>query len=118
MYQNLGTQEYRSNDVMGANPVHLIVMAYDVAINACEQKDFTRAVKSVTVMRDALNFEYAEVSTGLFRLYQWCLDCIRMEDYASAAKTLRELRQAWAVVEKRAMPTPPAYQSQSVMARA
>jgi flagellar protein FliS len=112
MYNAYGKQEYRTNDVMGANPVHLVVMAYDVAINACEQKDFAKATKAVSVLRDALNFDYADVATGLFRLYQWCLDCIRQEDYTSAARTLRELRQAWAVVEKRAMPVPaaaPAY---------
>jgi len=121
MYNAYGKQEYRTNDVMGANPVHLVVMAYDVAINACETHDFAKATKAVTVLRDALNFDYAEVATGLFKLYQWCLDCIRQEDYSSAERTLRELRHAWAVVEKRSMPVAPAapaYQSQGVMARA
>jgi hypothetical protein len=29
---------------MGASPVWLVIMAYDLAINACETKDFVRAV--------------------------------------------------------------------------
>jgi flagellin-specific chaperone FliS len=87
--------EYRQQDVMGASPMRLIVMAYDLAIRSCEQKDFEKAVKTIGVLRDSLNFDYPEVSVGLFRLYQWCLECIRQGDYASAANTLRELRTAW-----------------------
>jgi flagellar protein FliS len=106
MYNNFGTQQYRQNDVMGASPVRLVIMAYDVAINACEKQDFARATQAISVLRDTLNFEYADVATGLFRLYQWCLDSIRKGDYSTAAKTLQELRQAWVVAEKRSAPAP------------
>jgi hypothetical protein len=41
---------------------------------------------------------------GLFRLYQYCLDCIRQGDYASALSALRELREAWAQTEKKMSP--------------
>jgi flagellin-specific chaperone FliS len=100
--------QYRQQDVMGASPIHLVVMAYDVAIKACETEDFTKATKAISVLRDALNFDYPEVSVGLFRLYQWCLECLYQNDYNSAASTLRELRESWASAEKqvsgRAMP--------------
>jgi flagellin-specific chaperone FliS len=82
-------------------------MTYDLAITACEKQDFARATKAISVLRDALNFDYAEASVGLFRLYQWCLDCIRQGDYQSALTTLRDLREAWATVEKRLSPTLP-----------
>ncbi len=102
MYQAyFRTQEYRQQDVMGASPIRLVVMAYDVAIQACEQKDFERAVKAISVLRDALDFDYQEVAVGLFRVYQYCLDCIRKGDYAQAACNLKELREAWVVTEKR-----------------
>jgi flagellar protein FliS len=100
-YQN---QEYRQQDVMGASPIRLVVMAYDLAIRSCEQKDFSRASKAITVLRDALNFDYPEVSVGLFRLYQWCLDCLRQGDYDGALVTLRELRDAWSRTEKKMAP--------------
>jgi flagellin-specific chaperone FliS len=106
MYNAYKTMEYRQQEVMGASPVKLVVMTYDVAIQACEQKDFVRATRAVSLLRDALNYDYAEVAVGLFSLYQWCLDCIRKEDYANALVTLRELRQAWATVEKRLSPVP------------
>ena len=100
MYQNYKADQYRQHDVLGASPIRLVIMAYDVAINACEQNDFSRATQAISVLRDALNFDHADVANGLFGLYQWCLDCIRRENYSLAAQTLRELRAAWATAEK------------------
>lgn len=105
MYQkSYGAQEYRQQDVMGASPIRLVVMAYDVAITSCEKQDFSRAIQAVSILRDALNFDYPEPSLGLFRLYQWCLDCIRQGDYSAAETTLRELREAWSTIEKNIAP--------------
>jgi flagellin-specific chaperone FliS len=106
MYRGYGSQEYRQQDVMGASPVRLVVMAYDVAIQACEQNDFIKATRAVSLLRDALNFDAGQAAMGLFQLYQWCLDCIRQQDYATALQTLRDLRDAWVIVEKRFEPIP------------
>jgi flagellin-specific chaperone FliS len=101
MYQkSYRNEDYRQQEVMSASPLHLVVMAYDAAIRACEMKDFTKATKTIGLLRDALDFDYPEVSLGLFRLYQWCLDCIRQGDYNSATVTLRELRAAWRTAEQ------------------
>jgi flagellin-specific chaperone FliS len=102
--QTYRSQEYRFQEVTGASPVHLVVMAYDVAIRACEQEDYERATRAINMLRDALNFDYADTAMGLFKLYQWCLDCIRTQNYAEAMRTLRELRDAWAAVEKQLSP--------------
>jgi flagellin-specific chaperone FliS len=102
--QQYRNQEYRQNDVLGASPIRLVVMAYDLAIQSCEKKNFEKAVRAITVLRDALNFEYQDVALGLFRLYQWCLDCIRQGDYESAIATLTELRDAWEQTEKKITP--------------
>jgi len=85
---------------MNASPLRLVIMTYDLAIRACEQQDFAKAAKTISALRDALDLDYPEVSVGLFRLYQWCLDCIRKNDYASATTTLRELRTAWLATEQ------------------
>lgn len=91
---------------MSASPIRLVVMAYDVAIRACHQQDFERATRAITLLRDALNFDYAEVAVGLFRLYQWCLECLRAGDFQSALNVLVELREAWVEAEKKVTPTP------------
>src|SRR5689334_7563934 len=100
MYQEAYRNKYKQQDVMSASPLRLVIMTYDLAIRACEQKDFAKATKTISALRDTLDLDYPDVAMGLFRLYQWCLDCIRKNDYASAITTLTELRGAWAATEK------------------
>ncbi len=100
MYQTTYHKQYRQQDVMSASPLRLVIMTYDLAIRSCEQQDFGKAIKTISALRDALDLDYPEVASGLFRLYQWCLDCIRKGDYASAITTLSELRGAWAATEQ------------------
>jgi flagellin-specific chaperone FliS len=97
----VGTQEYRIQSVMGASPLKLVIMAFDVAIQATTEEDFERATKAVSCLRDALDFDQGSISIGFFRLYQWCLDCIRTGNYQEARKTLSSIRDAWISVEKR-----------------
>jgi flagellin-specific chaperone FliS len=99
MYQSAYRSQYQKQDVMSASPLRLVIMTYDLAIRSCEQQDFSKAVKTISALRDALDMDYPEVALGLFRLYQWCLDCIRQGDYASAINTLTELRGAWVTTE-------------------
>ncbi|HEX2998061.1 MAG TPA: flagellar export chaperone FliS [Anaerolineales bacterium] len=100
MYQTAYYKKYQQQDVMNASPLHLVIMTYDLAIRACEQQDFAKAIKTISALRDTLDLDYPDVAVGLFRLYQWCLDCIRKGDYASAITTLTELRGAWAATEQ------------------
>lgn len=100
MYQDVYRNNYKQQDVMSASPLRLVIMTYDLAIRSCEQKDFEKAVKTISALRDALDMNYPDVALGLFHLYQWCLDCIRSGDYASAITTLSELRGAWATTEQ------------------
>jgi flagellin-specific chaperone FliS len=100
MYQSTYHKNYRQQDVMNASPLRLVIMTYDLAIRACEQQDFAKATKTISALRDSLDLNYPDVSMGLFRLYQWCLDCIRQGDYPSAITTLSELRGAWAATEQ------------------
>ena len=115
MYQTAYHSQYRQQDVMGASPLRLVIMTYDLAIRSCEQKDFEKSIKTISALRDALDLNYPEVSVGLFRLYQWCMDCIRQGDYEAAIHTLTELREAWKMTEQTitarqvAAATPPAY---------
>lgn len=100
MYQGTYHKQYRQQDVMSASPLRLVIMTYDLAIRACEQQDFGKAIKTISALRDTLDMNYPDVSTGLFRLYQWCLDSIRRGDYGTAITTLSELRSAWVTTEQ------------------
>jgi flagellar protein FliS len=101
MYQGTYHKQYRQQDIMSASPLRLVIMTYDLALLACEQRDFAKAVRTISALRDALDLDYPEVSTGLFRIYQWCLDCVRKGDYASTINTLTELRGAWVLTEQK-----------------
>jgi flagellin-specific chaperone FliS len=101
MHTAYGASEYRKQDVLSASPVHLVVMAYDLAIRSCDIKDFDTAVKAITALRDALDYDFPDAAAGLLALYNWCLDCVRQRDYDAAKKVLLELRDAWATVERR-----------------
>ena len=92
--------DYNQQEVMMASPVRLVVIAYDMAIKACEREDFNHATKTISALRDALNFEYGEMAVTLYGLYQWCIDCIRREEFQEAEYTLRELRSAWVIAEQ------------------
>jgi flagellar secretion chaperone FliS len=94
-------KEYQQQEVTSATPLHLVIMAYDLAIKSCERRDFQKATITIGALRDALNFDIPEVSLGLFKIYQYCLDNIRKGDYATATNTLTELRDAWKQTELR-----------------
>lgn len=81
---------------MSASPLRLVIMAYDAAIIGCEQRHLIKTTRALAVLRDALNFDYAEIAGRLFSLYEWCADLARKGQYDEAARILRELRDAWA----------------------
>jgi flagellin-specific chaperone FliS len=96
-----GINQYKKNDVEGASPIRLVVMAYDLAILSCEKQDIDKAVKAVEALRRALDFDYPEAAGGLLALYQWVLECLRKNDFEAAKNILLDLREAWAMVEKK-----------------
>lgn len=100
MYQAAYTNSYKQQEVISASPLRLVIMAYDLAIRSCERKDFEKAITTINALRDCLDMDYPEVASGLYGLYQWCLECVRKGDYSNAANILAELRGAWISVEK------------------
>jgi len=92
-------KEYQKQEVNSATPLHLVIMAYDLAIKSCEHRDFQKATTTIGCLRDALDFDVPEVSMGLFSIYQYCLDNIRKGNYEAATSTLTELRDAWKQTE-------------------
>ena len=99
------TQTYRMNQIAGASPLDLLIMAYDAALASCGQSDLVRLTKAVSVLRDALDYSYdAEVALGFFRLYQYIGDLGRQGNFDEAAGLLRELRDAWVQIREQHQP--------------
>lgn len=95
---------YIIQQVKNATPEKLILMLYEVGIKSCQAKDHTRAVKVVTELIAALNFEYKEISLRLFDLYRYALDQLHNRKFGEALTVLEGLHDVWesAVINKNA----------------
>lgn len=99
------TQTYRMNQIAGASPLDLLIMAYDAALASCGQSDLVRLTKAIGVLRDALDYSYdADIALGFFRLYQYVGDLGRQGNFDEAASLLRELRDAWVQIREQHQP--------------
>lgn len=86
---------YHDSQVLGASPMQLILMIYEIGIAACARRDVDRARRAVCELIATLNFDYDEIAVPLFRLYEYCLNQIATGSCEEASKTLRQLKQAW-----------------------
>ncbi len=61
-----------------------------------------KARQGLVELISALNFDYHDVSLGMFRLYNYCLDNIKQENYDEVIVILKGLREAWSESMKNA----------------
>ena len=94
--------QYRTQQVMSASPMRLVLLLYDLAITGCESRDAERASAPVRELIGSLNFEVDQIAVELFRLYEYCLWEIRRNRFTEAAGILRRLKQAWEEAAARA----------------
>jgi flagellin-specific chaperone FliS len=86
---------YHESDILMARPEQLLLTLYDQAILGCKKQDEGKASSALAKLIDALDFDYAEVSTGLFRLYEYLLRMVWKRNFSQALPILSELRQTW-----------------------
>lgn len=86
---------YLNTKVTSATPEQLMLMAYDVAIVNCQKKDSQKASLALTELIGSLNFEYEEIALGLFRLYQYCLNLVKKQQFDEPYTLLKELKESW-----------------------
>jgi flagellin-specific chaperone FliS len=92
-----GIDAYRTNQVMGASPGHLVLLLYDHVIKSLKDSDMRGASKGIVELMSSLDLDYQEVSGKLFSLYEYCLDLVKRQEYDQALKIMTEMRQMWAV---------------------
>lgn len=91
---------YQKNQIMSLTPAQLVLKIYDYAILGCKLKNSQKVSKALIELISGLNFNYGEIPLGLFRLYQYCLDIIKKDQFEEALKILSELRDAWIDIVK------------------
>ena len=92
---------YQRNQIMSLSPIQLVIKVYDFAILNCKKKDIDKASKAIIELMSAFNFDYQDISLGLFRLYQFCLDQIKKGEFEDSIKILERLRETWIQIQQK-----------------
>ncbi len=90
--------QYLLKEIMEATPQQLLIKLYDIAIMNCQKKDLAKTTAAIQVLISALKYdneEVAGISVGLFRLYQYCQEEMRQQNYDMVYKILTDLRETW-----------------------
>jgi flagellar protein FliS len=90
--------QYLVNEITQATPKQLLIKLYDFAIVNCKKQNLAKTNEAIQVLISSLSFEnkeVSEVSTGLLKLYQFCQDQMRKENYSIVYEILTELKESW-----------------------
>lgn len=90
---------YLVKEIMEATPQQLILKIYDFAIVNCQKKNIEKTNKAIQELINALKFEGGEevkqIAVGLLKLYQFCQDEVRKQNFDVVLKVLSDLRDTW-----------------------
>jgi flagellin-specific chaperone FliS len=87
---------YLEQEVLSWSKEKIILKMYDLFIVSCKRQDVNKMSRVLVELMGALNFEYEETATRLYRLYEYCQRCIFQKKYDEALYIITELRNAWA----------------------
>jgi len=89
------TTAYVAQQAQGMSQQQILLQLYDFAVAGCLAGDARKATAAIVELIAALNFDYEEIATGLYRLYEYSLREIRAKRFDEARKILTGLRDAW-----------------------
>jgi flagellar protein FliS len=90
--------QYLVKEIMEATPQQLLLKIYDFALLNVQRKNIEKTNAAIQELINSLNFndeKACEISTGLFRLYQYCQDQTRKKNFEIVYKILSGLRDSW-----------------------
>ncbi len=87
---------YLEQEVMSWSKEKIILKMYDLFLVSNKRQDVTKMSKVLIELMGALNFEYEETATRLYRLYEYCQRCVFQKKYDEAYHIISELRNSWA----------------------
>ena len=101
MYGNSGQggknniPNYLEQEVYSWSKEKLILKMYELFIVSAKRGDVPKMTKVLIELMGALNFEYEETATRLYRLYEYCQRCIFQKKIDEALYVITELRNTW-----------------------
>lgn len=87
---------YLEQEVLSWSKEKLILKMYDLFIVSCKRKDNSKMSRVLIELMGALNFEYEETATRLYRLYEYCQRLVFQKRYDEASEIIKDLRGSWA----------------------
>ncbi|HID09703.1 MAG TPA: flagellar protein FliS [Candidatus Latescibacteria bacterium] len=88
-------QQYKAREILSASPAKLVFHIYDYIIQRCLKKDAPKASKAIALLIDSLDFECGEISSSLFRLYEYSMRMVWEGNYDIVLHIFRELKETW-----------------------
>ncbi len=89
------TTTYVTTRTQGMSQQQMLLELYDFAIAGCLARDSRKASAAIVELIAALNFNYEEIATGLYRLYEYALREVKAQHFDAAHTVLAGLREAW-----------------------
>jgi flagellar protein FliS len=87
---------YLENQILNSKPEELVLKVYDFILLNIKKKNYNKANAGIIELIAALNFDYQDVSLGLFKLYTYCQNQIRKENWTEAQEIIQDIRNSWA----------------------
>jgi flagellin-specific chaperone FliS len=87
---------YLEQEVLSWSKEKIILKMYDLFIVSCKRSDVPKMSRVLVELMGALNFQYEETATRLYRLYEYCQRCIFQRKFDEALNIITELKNAWA----------------------
>lgn len=91
---------YIEQEVLSWSKEKIILKMYDLFIVSAKRKDVNKMSKVLIELMGSLNFEVGDISTRLYRLYEYCQRCIFQKKFDEAVHIIKELRDTWALTFK------------------
>ncbi|MGQ9818864.1 MAG: flagellar protein FliS [Candidatus Kapaibacteriales bacterium] len=86
---------YLEQEVMSWSKEKIILKMYDLFILSAKKKDVNKMNRVLVELMGALNFDYEETATRLYRLYEYVQRLVFQKRYNDAINIIQELRNAW-----------------------
>ncbi len=89
---------YVLNEILNATPQQLLIKVYDFAIGQCKRRNIEKTNKALMTLIESLKYDteaVSEISMGLRKLYEFCQDQVRKNNFDIALTILTDLRETW-----------------------
>ena len=94
------TNPYVVQKVMSASPAQLISYVYDAGIKACALEDRGKALKSIQVLIQSLNYDNKEIAVNFYNVYRYLNYSISNGNFVEAKEIMEDLRSTWSQAMK------------------